>query len=107
MSRQFDFERLVELCRRTHRDGIAQTVSAKSLELSKIQHTMSVETLAPSVSDVLTGHISATTSRISEGQLDAKMPARYRRLATPEMFGKMATHSAWAERHLQTMEVVL
>ena len=41
MSRQFDFERLVELCRRTHEDGITQTVSAKSLEPSKIQQTMS------------------------------------------------------------------
>ena len=60
MSRQFDFERLVELCRRAHGDEIAQTVSAESLEPPTIQQTVPVETLRPSL-------ISAAPSLIGEG----------------------------------------
>ena len=96
MSRQFGFERLVELCRWTHEDGIAQAVSAQSLEPWKIQQTMSVEILGRSVSDVPTADISVTASRNSGNQLDAQLPAWYGTLAKPGLADVVVDHTLTA-----------
>ena len=69
MSRQFDFERHYQAFAK-----IPQTASAKSCEQSEIRQSMSVESLAPSVSNVPTADNAATPLRTSENQLDAKVP---------------------------------